>query len=118
MKKRIMVADDDSAIVDVLQIVLEDAGFAVETYAQGQSVKNMQEPFPDLVLLDILLAGMDGRVICRHLKNQTATQRIPIILLSAHTDAQQTATDAGADAFLPKPFDIDELLDLVEKYLS
>lgn len=112
-----MVADDDSAIVDVLQIMLEDAGFAVETYTQGQLVKNMQEPFPDLILLDILLSGMDGRAICRHLKNQPATQHIPIILLSAHTNVQQTTSDTGSDAFLAKPFDIDDLLNLVHKFL-
>ncbi|GCE07671.1 response regulator [Dictyobacter aurantiacus] len=112
-----MVADDDAAIVDVLQIMLEDAGFTVDTYAQGQPVKNMQAPFPDLVLLDILLSGMDGRAICRYLKDQPATRHIPIILLSAHTDAEQTAIGAGADAFLAKPFDIDDLLDLIEKFL-
>jgi CheY-like chemotaxis protein len=58
----------------------------------------MQKPFPDLVLLDILLSGMDGQAICRHVKSQEELRCIPIILLSAHTNLQQIARDAGAAA--------------------
>ncbi|GAC1662552.1 MAG: hypothetical protein PVS3B3_33850 [Ktedonobacteraceae bacterium] len=98
--------------------MLEEAGYAVQLQVDGQAVQVMQEPFPDLVLLDIRLSGTDGRRICRHLKSQEATQHIPIIFLSAHTDMQQIAKDARADGFLAKPFEMQDLLTLVTKYLG
>ncbi|GAC1363443.1 MAG: hypothetical protein NVSMB38_45640 [Ktedonobacteraceae bacterium] len=116
--KHILVAEDDPGIGDILQLMLEEAGYAVQLQVDGQAVQVMQEPFPDLVLLDIRLSGTDGRRICRHLKRQEATQHIPIILLSAHKDMQQMAEDAGADGFLAKPFEMQDLLTLVTTYLG
>ncbi len=98
--------------------MLEEAGYAVELQVDGHAVQQMQGPFPDLLLLDIRLSGTDGRRICRSLKSQGATQHIPIILLSAHKDLQQTAEDAGADGFLAKPFEMQDLLTLVTQYLG
>lgn len=86
MRKRILVVDDDAAIGEVLQLMLEDAGYEVEIQTDGQSAQQMIEPFPDLLFLDIRVSGADGRAICRHLKSQPATRHIPIILLSAHQD--------------------------------
>ena len=117
MPKKILVADDDPAIADMLHLMLEDEGYEVETQVYGQAVQQMQEPFPDLLFLDILLSGMDGRTICRHLKGQETTHHIPIIILSAHKDTHHMAREAGADDFLAKPFEMGDLLALVEKYL-
>ena len=118
MRKRILVADDDPAIGDMLQMMLEDAGYAVEIQVDGQAVQQMQEPFPDLLFLDIRLSGTDGRTICRQLKSQAATHRLPIIILSAHAGTRQIARDAGADDFLVKPFEMEDLLALVAKYVG
>jgi two-component system response regulator VanR len=63
MRERILVADDDPAIADMLHEMLSDEGYDVETQVSGQAVQQMQERFPDLLFLDIRLSGMDGRTI-------------------------------------------------------
>lgn len=118
MRKRILVADDDPGIGDMLQMMLEDAGYEVAIEVDGQAVQQMAEPFPDLLFLDIRLSGTDGRTICRQLKSQEATHHLPIILLSANKDTQRLAREAGADGFLAKPFQMEDLLSLVAKYLG
>lgn len=118
MSKRILVIDDDPAIGDVLQLMLEDAGYEVEIQMNGQAVQYMQEPFPDLLFLDIRVSGTDGRNICHFLKSQPATRYIPIVLLSAHQDIQRIAREAGADDFLAKPFAMEDVLSLATTYLG
>jgi CheY-like chemotaxis protein len=73
-------------------------------------------PFPDVILLDVLLSGEDGREICRKLKADPQRQHIPVIMLSAHADASKVADTSGADDFLEKPFDVDALIAIVKKY--
>ena len=118
MQKKILIVDDDVAIGEVLQMMLEGAGYAVEILMDGRIAQQMTEPFPDLVFLDIRVSGTDGRTICRYLKSQPATQHLPIILLSAHQDTQRIAREAGADDFLEKPFQMEDILSLATKYLS
>jgi len=118
MSKKILVADDDPGIGDMLQLMLEEAGYNVEIQGDGRAVQQMQEPFPDLLFLDIRLSGTDGRTICRYLKSQEATHALPIIFLSANKDTRQMARDVGADDFLSKPFDMKDLLALITKYLG
>lgn len=118
MPKRILVADDDPGIGDMLREMLEEGGYNVDIQLNGQAVQHMQEPFPDLLFLDVRLSGTDGRTICRYLKSQKATQALPIILLSAHKDTRQYARDSGADDFLSKPFEMSDLLALAANYLD
>lgn len=118
MPKRILVADDDPGIGEMLHEMLSDAGYEAEIEVNGQVVRQMAEPFPDLLILDIRLSGTDGRTICEQLKSQQATSHIPIIILSAHKDTRQMAREAGADDFLVKPFEMADLLALVAKYLG
>jgi len=115
-KKKILVADDDPAILDAIQIMLEDAGYDVVTSVNGETVYKMEKSFPDLLLLDIWMSGMDGRDICRYLKNQEVTCNIPIIMISANKDTDKMAKDAGANDFLAKPFQMNDLLEKVAKY--
>lgn len=109
--KRILVVDDDPDIVLVLVTILEDAGYTVLTAdaTTYQAPLRDREP-PDLILLDMLLSGHDGRDIARELKGQQTTNHIPIIMLSAHPSAQREAQAVGADQFMAKPFEMDELL--------
>ncbi len=115
--KRILVIDDDVSILEALNMMLQDAGYDTETSTKnGEYVeRSLKRQLPDLIVLDILLSGHDGRTICKKLKSQDATKKIPIILISAHPDAQKTAFEAGADDFLEKPFNIDDLLAKVER---
>ena len=118
MGKKILVVDDDEGIVEVVQIVLEGEGYQVHTSMDGERLKHLGQDEPDLILLDVLLSGIDGRDICRSLKSNEATRHIPVIMLSAHSDASKVADSGGADGFLEKPFDVDVLIDIVAKHLS
>lgn len=116
--KKIMVADDDPAIVEAVSMILEIGGYDVCTTCDGKTVSEMREELPDLLLLDIWMSGEDGREICKRLKAQEKTKHIPIILISASKDIKKSAEAAGADDFIPKPFDMDELLNKVATYVS
>ncbi|GAC1500314.1 MAG: hypothetical protein NVS1B10_03790 [Candidatus Saccharimonadales bacterium] len=118
MKKRILVADDNPAILDALQIMLEDEGYEVETTIDGATTQNMTEPLPDLLLLDIWMSGVDGRDICKALKSSDITKKIPVIMVSATKDIAQIAKDCGADGFISKPFQMDRLLETVAKHIN
>lgn len=114
--RRIIIADDDKDIVAVLTMMLEDVGYKVESTANEQTAQRVCDYLPDLLLLDIWMAGVDGRDICRHLKSQQRTKHIPIIMISANSDTERIAKEAGADDFIVKPFQMDDLLIMVEKY--
>jgi CheY-like chemotaxis protein len=115
-KKKIMVAEDDTGILEAMQIMLEDAGYEVITTVDGQIVQDMAENLPDVLLLDIWMSGMDGTDICQHLKSQPRTQHIPIILCSANKDTEKLAKECGADDFITKPFEMIDFLNKVKKY--
>ena len=116
--KKILVADDDPAICDSLQFMLEEEGYTVSTTVNGETVQKMTKEFPDLLLLDVWMSGHDGREICKELKQQAATKHIPIILVSASRDIMRSAHEAGANDFVAKPFQMDELLGKVSKWLA
>ena len=117
-KKKILAADDDPAILEVLTFMLEDAGYDVKTTVNGQTENMAQKYLPDLILLDIWMAGMDGRTICKSLKRHKLTKHIPIILVSANKDTERFAKESGADNFITKPFEMDALLGKVAKYID
>jgi DNA-binding response OmpR family regulator len=112
---RILVIDDDPAIVEVLQIVLEDEGYTVLT-DDGTAVEASLAKKPDLLLLDIWMRGIDGRAIAYRIKR--SKQPITIILMSAHSEAAKAVDETGADNFIAKPFELDELIGLVKGYLK
>lgn len=117
-KKKILIIDDDEAILEVMQTLLEEEGYEVKTDAKGVSVHTLSTDTPELILLDVLLSGESGMDLCKKIKGQESTKNIPVIMLSAHSNIDQTAKLCGADAYLPKPFDIDVLLAVVKKYIG
>jgi DNA-binding response OmpR family regulator len=118
--QRILAVDDDKDILEILQYILEDSGYKVDTLADGHHLfDKIKETHPDLIILDIMLGNMDGRELCRDVKNTKATQDIPVILLSASHVITDTHTQNGhPDDFIAKPFDITELLSRVERQLA
>ena len=116
--KTIMVVDDDRAILDSVCIMLEFEGYQVYCTPDGGEVLKLENNLPDLLLLDIWMSGMDGREICKQLKQNDATHHMPVVLISASQDIAQSALAAGANDFLAKPFDIDDLLGKIEKNLA
>lgn len=116
-QKKILIADDDPAILEVLTLFLEDEGYQVETTHDGLTLQSFEHGYPDVLLLDIWMSGWNGRDICRFLKSQEQTRHLPILLFSANKETEQIAQEVGADDFLTKPFDLDELLEKIERYL-
>ena len=115
--KKVLIIDDDPDILEVLQLTLEMAGYTTKTNLHGEELFNEVSAFkPDIVLLDILLSGSDGRVLCKQLKSDDATKGIPVILISAHPSAQKNIAEVGANDFIAKPFDIDDLITRVGKF--
>lgn len=116
--KKVLVADDDLAILEVVSILLEEAGYDVVTVNDGTVLSLVHEVKPDLLLLDIWMAGVDGGELTRILKKDPLTMRIPIILISANRDTEKIAMQAGANAFISKPFDIDDFTAVVKKWIT
>ena len=117
-KKKIMIADDDTGILEAIQIMLEDEGYDVIVTLDGKAVQDMQDDLPDVLLLDIWMSGIDGTGICRYLKSQNRTKHIPIILCSANKDTQKLAKECGADDFIAKPFEMMDFLNTIKKYTT
>ena len=116
--RRILVVDDEPDILEFLQVILEEEGYAVVTSDKGEYLEQLHNGgLPDLILVDVLLSGKDGREIVKYLKSQEETKAIPVIMFSAHPGAAETARLAGAEDFLAKPFDIDMLLAKIASHL-
>lgn len=116
MSKKILIVDDDKDILEPLSLILFEEGYRVEAVNKGEETYIRIDTFkPDLVLLDILMSGSDGRTICKNLKSNTIYKHIPIIMMSAHPSAKFESTHVGANDFIAKPFEIDELLNIVKK---
>jgi len=117
-RKKLLVVDDEPDILEFLKVVLEEEGYDVLTSDKGEYLEQLHNGgLPDLILVDVLLSGKDGREIVKHLKSQEETKHIPVIMFSAHPGAKETARAAGAEDFLAKPFEIYELLAKVAHYL-
>jgi two-component system alkaline phosphatase synthesis response regulator PhoP len=116
---KILIVDDDIDILEPLQLLLEVEGYDVTTTTKGEQVFAKISSFnPNLILLDVLISGSDGRIICRRLKDAAETKKIPVIMMSAHPSAKNDSTGSGADAFIAKPFEIEDLCNLVKKYIN
>ena len=116
--KKIMIADDDPGIVDAVEMMLEFEGYEVSSTMNGATVLELRDEFPDLFLLDIWMSGQDGRDICRELKKRDRTKNIPVIMISASTDLARSAREAGADDFLEKPFNMNDLMSKIALHLN
>lgn len=116
-QKKILIADDDPDILEVLTLFLEEVGYQVETTHDGLTLRSFEHGYPDLLLLDIWMSGWNGSDICRFLKSQEETRALPILLFSANRETEHIAREAGADDFITKPFDLADLQETIERYL-
>lgn len=117
MKKHILVCDDDVGILDIISIILDEKGYAVIALSDSeQVVATVIHKKPDVILLDLSMPAISGDEITRRLKSDPATASIPIIISSANKDTEKIAQEAGANNFILKPFDIEELEKMVDQY--
>jgi two-component system response regulator MtrA len=110
MTSRILVVDDDTALAEMIGIVLDTEGFETVFCADGaEAVEAFRAERPDLVLLDLMLPGMDGIEICTRLRSESG---VPIIMLTARTDTADVVRglESGADDYIVKPFNPKELV--------
>lgn len=116
---KILVVDDDTDILSVMEMLLTMKGFQVEVTSKGDNIFGKVDSFkPNLILLDVLLSGHDGRTICRQLKSNAETRHIPVIMFSAHPGAAASITEYGANDFISKPFDVNHLIQKVKEQIQ
>ncbi|MDP4282969.1 MAG: response regulator [Bacteroidota bacterium] len=116
---RILVVDDDTDILSVMELLFSMKGFEVAIISKGENTFSKIESFrPDLILLDVLISGYDGRTICKKLKSDKQTRHIPVIMFSAHPGAAATISDYGANDFIAKPFEVNHLMKKVNAQLG
>jgi DNA-binding response OmpR family regulator len=118
MKRKILVVEDDESIRDILRIMLMKAGFEVDDIKDGHNLLNGSASAPDLYLIDRQLSGVDGLDLCRHLKGEPTTAKTPVIILSATPGIERLVNDAGASAFIEKPFTKKHLVETIESVIS
>lgn len=117
--KRILIVDDDEIMLEGLKIALEEEHHEVITTNDNTTIaKQVSQILPDLILIDYLMPGNDGAQIISSLKKNEKSRHIPIIMFSASKGAEEIAKEFGANSFLEKPFELDELLRLVHSYLK
>lgn len=119
--KTVLVVDDEPDIRMILQARLEAAGYRVETAGNGlEALNRIRSQPPDLVILDLMLPGIDGFAVCAMLKRDQRFSHIPIVILSARSQAQdkKTGVSLGADAYLTKLFQPQELLTTIENLIE
>ncbi len=116
---KILVVDDGPENVRLLEAVLVPRGYEVVTATDGLAALDLVETEePDLILLDVMMPGLDGYAVCRHLRANDATAALPVIMVTSSIGQEKTkAIEAGADDFIPKPFNHDELLTRVRSLL-
>jgi DNA-binding response OmpR family regulator len=112
---KILVIEDDKEILAVMGLILTQDGHFVESSVDSTILNNIQSIKPELIILDDWLGMEKGSDICLKLKSDPATASIPIVLFTAHINGKELAKRVNADAFISKPFDIDELTALVNK---
>ena len=119
MGKKILAIDDDEDILALLGIILSDEGYELVLMNTGTTADQVRILHPDLILLDVRISGFpkSGIDICSELKAMLDLSEIPVVLLSAEQELGNLAIVCGADAFVNKPFDIDDLVVKIKEFL-
>lgn len=117
---RIFVIDDDKDLLSIVKSLLVKRGFNVSVYTDWEVANNDIKKYePQLILLDVFLSGVDGFDVCQKLKSNYATRHIPVLIFSAYPRVAETAIyEYGANDFISKPFEVNELIRKVHAILS
>ncbi len=117
--KKILIVDDDRVIGEMLKMLLGFSGFEVFfSERPDETEENIRKHEIDLVILDLLISGVNGTDVCVSLRNNETTAQTPILMMSAICDAGNICRDAGANDFIAKPFERNDLLIRVDKALN
>ncbi len=117
-RKAVLVVEDDIDLLGMVRLVLEGAGYRVLAAGEGgEALQEIAREMPGLILLDMKMPGMDGWEFARIFRARHDRQA-PIVVLTAADDARKRAEEIGAEDYLGKPFEIDDLLAKVAKYMG
>ena len=125
-KKLILVVDDDPDLVEAVSLKLESEGFRVAKAYDGiQAWQRIKEERPDLIILDVMMPKKNGYQVCDEIKKDPEYKDITVVLLTAVGDAVTSTSythwdgkTALAEEFIPKPIDLDNLMDIIKDYLG
>lgn len=117
--KKILIVDDDPGIGEMLKTLLEFNGFEATHIEQPDEIELMvSNNSIDLVLLDMLISGVDGTEVCANLRQNEKTAGIPILMMSALHEAGIKCKNSGADDFIAKPFEMEDLLKKIDQVIE
>lgn len=119
--KKILLIEDNNNIIKVISLLLKQEGFEMKVEEDGVSgVETALEWEPDLILLDIKLPKMNGFIVCETLRDNEKTENTKIIIISAKAEEEdiQKANDLGADEYMIKPLEPNELLEVINRHLK
>jgi len=117
--KTIIICDDDQANLDILELLLEQEAYTlIKQNDSTQLMKNIKEVGPDILLLDLWMPSISGDEIIKIIRADSELKGLPIIAFSASFDGEEVAFKAGADYYIPKPFDIDEITEIIRKIFN
>jgi CheY-like chemotaxis protein len=113
----VLVVDDDPAIIGFVEMALSDEGYRVETASNGrEALAEVEKDRPNVILLDLTMPVMNGYEFYTELKKRmNGSGQIPVVVMTAGQRAREAATELGASGYLAKPFQLDDLIDCVEK---
>lgn len=115
----ILVVDDDPDIGIMIKMMLEYKGYRVSVATRADEAEEMlQEETFDLLIMDMLLSGANGIDLCSALKKNPGTAQLPVMMISAHPNAKEICMKAGADEFISKPFDMQEILSKIQHLVN
>jgi two-component system response regulator MtrA len=118
--QKILVVDDEVGALTLIGIMLERGGFEVQKASDAYAaLEILRTTIPDMIILDVMMPGMDGIELCRHIRGASGTSSTPVLILSARGDADavQQGLDAGADSYLSKPILHHDLITKVRELL-
>ena len=117
--KKVVIFDDDEDILSICTYVLEERGWEVHTFTNCNDVtQKVAQVVPDVILMDNRIPDAGGIEATRELKNTEKLKNIPVIYFSADSDIQSLAAHAGAEAFLAKPFDLNDMEKIIDKAID
>ncbi len=119
-KKKILLVDDSRTVLLMHQLLLADRGYELLTARDGEdALEKALAARPDLIFLDVIMPGMDGFATCQALRAHETTRDIPIIMVTTSNEPEnvQRGFECGCSDYITKPFNDNELLDKLERYL-
>lgn len=114
MARTVLIVEDEAALAGLLSDVLQSAGYDVVVTTAGQAERRSLEIKPAAIVMDYLMPGLNGAEVVKAIRGAMPQAAPPVILVTGLANARELAAEAGASAYLRKPFDVDALVQLVD----